>query len=132
MKNWEELIPIQLATHCLSAARPDVTAHVKTGRLADIQDAEVCAEVAHDFQMNRARLEPPSAETPVSEGWIWAPIRRSWQEGIYTGISSARAKPRNRCHRKGETNCDWICDQGKQSQRGGAVLFHAKMSDRNF
>ena len=45
----------------------------KTGREADIHDAGVCARVAHDFQMNRESLEPPTADTPASEGWIWAP-----------------------------------------------------------
>ncbi len=46
----------------------------KTGSAADIHDAGICARVAHDFQMNLERLEPPTAETPASEGWIWAPI----------------------------------------------------------
>lgn len=45
----------------------------KTGRESDIQDAEICARVARDFHLNQEHLEPPTNETPVSEGWIWAP-----------------------------------------------------------
>ena len=47
----------------------------KIGREADIHDAEVCARVARDFHLNRDRLDPPTDETPASEGWIWAPRR---------------------------------------------------------
>ena len=47
----------------------------KTGRDADIHDAEVCARVALDFHLCRDRLEPPTDDTPASEGWIWAPRR---------------------------------------------------------
>ena len=49
----------------------------KTGREADILDAAVCARIARDFQLNRERLEPPTDDTPPSEGWIWAPRRIS-------------------------------------------------------
>lgn len=47
----------------------------KTGREADIHDADVCARIARDFHLNRERLEPPTDDTPPSEGWIWAPRR---------------------------------------------------------
>lgn len=47
----------------------------KTGPDADIPDAEVCARVARDFHLDRGCLEPPSNDTPASEGWIWAPRR---------------------------------------------------------
>ena len=46
----------------------------KKGRNADICDAKICAEVAHKFQRNRKRLEPPTNNSPKSEGWIWAPL----------------------------------------------------------
>ena len=49
----------------------------KTGREADIHDADVCARIALDFHLNRERLEPPTDDTPPSEGWIWAPRRVS-------------------------------------------------------
>lgn len=49
----------------------------KTGRDADIHDAEVCARIARDFDLNRERLESPTDDTPASEGWIWAPRRVS-------------------------------------------------------
>lgn len=47
----------------------------KTGREADIHDADVCARIARHFHLNRERLEHPTDDTPPSEGWIWAPRR---------------------------------------------------------
>jgi predicted nuclease with RNAse H fold len=40
----------------------------------DVRDAMVCAVVARTFSLSRSRLEPPEAEAPVTEGWIWSPI----------------------------------------------------------
>ena len=39
----------------------------------DILDAEVCAWVAKAFFLCPDALEPPTPDTPVNEGWIWAP-----------------------------------------------------------
>jgi len=47
-----------------------------TAREVDILDAEVCARVARDFQLNRESLEAPTDETPPSEGWIRAPRQK--------------------------------------------------------
>lgn len=64
---------------CRARLGPQATtvAIPKTGREADIHDADVCARIARDFHLNRKRLEPPTDETPPSEGWIWAPRRVS-------------------------------------------------------
>jgi predicted nuclease with RNAse H fold len=39
----------------------------------DIQDAAICAVVAHIFRTSRGELWPPSNEIPTNEGWIWLP-----------------------------------------------------------
>lgn len=39
----------------------------------DIQDAAICAVVAHIFRTNRGELWSPSNEIPINEGWIWLP-----------------------------------------------------------
>jgi len=39
----------------------------------DIQDAAICAVVAHIFRTNRNKLWSPSNEIPINEGWIWLP-----------------------------------------------------------
>ena len=39
----------------------------------DIQDASICAVIAHIFRTNRDELWPPRDEIPVDEGWIWLP-----------------------------------------------------------
>lgn len=39
----------------------------------DIIDAGVCALIAHRFATAPQTLEPPSAEVPATEGWIWLP-----------------------------------------------------------
>ena len=42
----------------------------------DRMDAEVCAHIAHAYELRRDWLEAPPPEVPVSEGWIWAPQRQ--------------------------------------------------------
>jgi len=39
----------------------------------DAQDARICAFVAFLFANWRGKLEGPSVDVPISEGWIWAP-----------------------------------------------------------
>jgi hypothetical protein len=39
----------------------------------DKQDALVCAAIAHLFHTAPACLEPPTADVPAREGWIWTP-----------------------------------------------------------
>jgi hypothetical protein len=39
----------------------------------DIQDAAICAVIAHMFRTNRNKLWSPSKEIPINEGWIWLP-----------------------------------------------------------
>ena len=58
-----------------STREADVTA--KQGRRADICDAVICARIARDFAVHRDKLEAPQPESPLSEGWIWAPLPRS-------------------------------------------------------
>ncbi|MEQ8704805.1 MAG: hypothetical protein RIC19_12840 [Phaeodactylibacter sp.] len=38
----------------------------------DIQDACICARVAHVFATERERLYQPTDDVPEKEGWIWA------------------------------------------------------------
>lgn len=40
---------------------------------ADVDDARVCALVAHLFATSTSTLEAPDATVPASEGWIWVP-----------------------------------------------------------
>ena len=40
---------------------------------ADIDDAYICALVAHLFATERSLFEGPDAMVPSSEGWIWVP-----------------------------------------------------------
>jgi predicted nuclease with RNAse H fold len=42
---------------------------------ADVEDARVCALVAHLFATERSTLEGPDATVPSREGWIWVPRR---------------------------------------------------------
>jgi predicted nuclease with RNAse H fold len=42
----------------------------------DLNDARVCAIVAHLFTTDRESLEPPLPNVPHSEGWIWIPKNR--------------------------------------------------------
>ena len=53
--------------------RVDWENSVKNGRDSDLLNAELCAQVARDYQLARDRLESPTEDTPASEGWIWAP-----------------------------------------------------------
>lgn len=39
----------------------------------DLEDARTCALVAYIFASDRSLLEPPSADVPIREGWIWLP-----------------------------------------------------------
>jgi predicted nuclease with RNAse H fold len=39
----------------------------------DVEDARVCALVAHLFATDRSTLEAPDGKTPRNEGWIWVP-----------------------------------------------------------
>lgn len=39
----------------------------------DIQDAAICAVIAHLFRAKRSELWLPSSEIPTNEGWIWLP-----------------------------------------------------------
>jgi predicted nuclease with RNAse H fold len=39
----------------------------------DIQDAATCAVIAHLFQTEQGELQPPGADVPDNEGWIWLP-----------------------------------------------------------
>ena len=55
----------------LGEPKPDT----KPGKTADINDAKLCARVAHDFCQDPESLKGPSHDTPCSEGWIWAPKR---------------------------------------------------------
>ncbi|MBR0831353.1 DUF429 domain-containing protein [Bradyrhizobium manausense] len=43
----------------------------------DIIDAGVCALIAHRFATAPRTLEPPPAEAPAIEGWIWLPTDRT-------------------------------------------------------
>ena len=43
----------------------------------DIMDAGVCALIAHRFATAPQTLEPPPAEAPAAEGWIWLPSDRT-------------------------------------------------------
>ena len=43
----------------------------------DLEDARICALVAHLFATERDTLEAPDATVPSSEGWIWSPRRAS-------------------------------------------------------
>ena len=45
-----------------------------TGTIADIRDARICAQIAYDFHFRRERLESPTQDAPIAEGWIWAPL----------------------------------------------------------
>jgi hypothetical protein len=40
---------------------------------SDINDAMICAMVAYLFENERDLLEPPPADVPKDEGWIWVP-----------------------------------------------------------
>jgi len=42
----------------------------------DMEDARICALVAHLFATERAAMEAPGNEVPQSEGWIWVPQQR--------------------------------------------------------
>jgi len=61
-------------TPCRSSRR---IASLLEGRAAlsndDLQDARVCALVAHLFHTDPESLLPPPLETPEGEGWIWVP-----------------------------------------------------------
>jgi hypothetical protein len=54
----------------------DGKSSAKTGREADILDAEVCARIARDFHLRRETLDAPPIDAPLTEGWIWAPLPR--------------------------------------------------------
>jgi hypothetical protein len=44
-------------------------------RHPDIEDALMCALVAHLFSARPEALEAPGPDVPVTEGWIWVPQR---------------------------------------------------------
>ena len=58
----------------LGLHKRDGAISTKTGRDADIRDAEACAWIARDFCLRRETLEAPCPDTRLSEGWIWAPL----------------------------------------------------------
>lgn len=41
----------------------------------DVEDARICARVAHLFATERGTLEGPEGNVPCWEGWIWVPWR---------------------------------------------------------
>jgi hypothetical protein len=47
---------------------------------ADIMDAEVCAYIARTFALEPNCLEAPPPDVPPSEGWIWAPVPKIFEE----------------------------------------------------
>jgi predicted nuclease with RNAse H fold len=55
-----------------SLAAPDFSLRESLGH-DDLNDAYACALVARLYSTDRAALEVPPADVPVSEGWIWAP-----------------------------------------------------------
>jgi predicted nuclease with RNAse H fold len=67
---------------CRSRARGAFNdlATASTAREIDILDAEVCAHIARSFALEPNCLEAPSHDVPPSEGWIWAPIPRIFEE----------------------------------------------------
>jgi len=43
----------------------------------DLDDARICALVAHLFATRRSSLDEPSNDVPLREGWIWLPQQES-------------------------------------------------------
>lgn len=71
---------------CRSRARGRFNdlATATTAREADILDAEVCAQIARAFVQRPDWLEPPPADVPASEGWIWAPLPQTPRDEVET------------------------------------------------
>ena len=56
---------------------PDRPALAKTAAETDIDDAWVCARIAHAYHFRPETLEFPPPNAPITEGWIWAPLPQS-------------------------------------------------------
>lgn len=69
---------------CRSRARGlfNKLATATTTREIDILDAEICAQIAMAFVQRPDWLEPPPPDLPTLEGWIWAPLPKSFRNEV--------------------------------------------------
>ena len=100
----------------------------QNGREADISDAGVCARIAREFQLNRSMLEPPTEDTPLSEGWIWAPKRNLDSNGWHSNTAEVMNESREIQNIYKKFRAEW-CEAKYQNLFNAMRLVQKHFSD---